>query len=1068
MGRRILAFFLGMIFGIVVLLGAIAGVVYFAATNVTPSDIYPESDRFLGDLANMSLLDIYNAISELYKSKIGVRGDNGLFYTLGEFLEKYNIDAEEAFGVELDQDILDIPIFEFFGGDTDAALEQIKVSALFQIANIITGATDEEGTSGGFFTAETIDKMRNYSMADLLNEEKGVPYVFEFVTLSEVLIGVFPSEQSGDNAIMWALGQTSIGRLANGLGDNVLLQFRHNGVFETVGALQLALLFGEGSSILNVILGDNTFGDLIDENGNINVDELMSGIFLGELLGLHRNKIADTDSYETAYSNENREVKQKSENGETVYVIVIDDVAYEAKLFCTAKDEEHIHDASCFTYVWYNSTDDVSTGIYNAIADITIADVMSGNSNALIDKIMDVKLKDLLDGQEVSGLIESIGDMTLRELVTDGVDNVYLGTIFNNERKPITDNANYKQVTNADGEVIDGVLQDVNGALIKEENGDWYEGKVKCGNKEHKHDELCDPLKNESYVCGLVEHTHSESCYGFVWYVNSNFDSERTGAQGFLCNFKLKEINSINALVQSMTLGDVMSDIPPMLDALKDTRIGDFDTAIKDTYLGAFLEYSRKSRAPIDETPTIVYATNSNGELDKAKFGYYMYPNGAGVLLSTNGRDYYEGRLQCEEEHEHSSNCYAFVWFNSNGDEVEGMMSKLAGEKIGDLDKLFDKIQTYTLKDVLGDNVPQMLKSLENTPIGQLGDAIEDMYLGDFLGYEKRSAPDADGDYAWYKLECQHPNAHTTEHTDDCYVVVDGLMGRMSDMKISEISAESIKDMVNDTPLRDVMDLDSHSNGLLRELGDTKIGELSSELDALYVGIAMGYHRNELEYAPENEPLVTDNVHANGNAIYQEGESYYFFDAKRNKYYEAQLTCVDVEHKSEYENLHGFTCFGFVWYNCSHFDEGKPIHDKDTIVKGLNGKMSNLRIDELSGSNVSKISQSLTIGDLIDSGMMSLGDSEKENTYKFAIICCKDDSHAISEFNPLGDGYKCNLKDYYSYQVAQTTSVTAEEYWLKTHGFTSENELGEADIAHRDEWRNYSLTNFISTLLGAM
>lgn len=75
---RVLAFFLGMIFGIVFLLGSLGLGVYLAVTKVTPADISQET-AVLGDLANMSLLDIYKNLSTLYSQKIGVADQNGKY-----------------------------------------------------------------------------------------------------------------------------------------------------------------------------------------------------------------------------------------------------------------------------------------------------------------------------------------------------------------------------------------------------------------------------------------------------------------------------------------------------------------------------------------------------------------------------------------------------------------------------------------------------------------------------------------------------------------------------------------------------------------------------------------------------------------------------------------------------------------------------------------------------------------------------------------------------------------------------------------------------------------------------
>ena len=228
---------------------------------------------------------------------------------------------------------------------------------------------------------------------------------------------------------------------------------------------------------------------------------------------------------------------------------------------------------------------------------------------------------------------------------------------------------------------------------------------------------------------------------------------------------------------------------------------------------------------------------------------------------------------------------------------------------------------------------------------------------------------------------------------------------------------------------------------MIKELAEVKIGELSNELDALYVGIAMGYHRNEKQFTPNSEPIAKD---SNSNdVIYKEGDKLYFFDAKRNKYYEAQLECLEPSHN---EQDHTFSCYGFVWYKCSH--ESEDQHSDACLAKGLNGKMSNLKISELGGEyGMTKIAKSLTIGDLIDSGMMSL---TEENEYKLDIIFdnCNVDN--------------CSLSDYLAEKAKKQLTgetLSAKDYYKSKHG---------NDNQFRFKWKELLLSDFVSTLIGAL
>ena len=157
MGRRILAFFLGMLFGIILVFGGVVAAIYIGATTVKPGDIYPDSDKFLGDLANMSLYEIYMEISNLYKEKLGITDENGKYFTLGEFMERYHIDPVVAFGKPLPEDLEEIPILELLGGKTDTAFTQMKASVPFSFVNFMTQKKDSEGNlSGGYFSGTNL------------------------------------------------------------------------------------------------------------------------------------------------------------------------------------------------------------------------------------------------------------------------------------------------------------------------------------------------------------------------------------------------------------------------------------------------------------------------------------------------------------------------------------------------------------------------------------------------------------------------------------------------------------------------------------------------------------------------------------------------------------------------------------------------------------------------------------------------------------------------------------------------------------------------------------------------
>ena len=899
MGRRVLAFFLGMLVGIVFVFGSIALALYIAVTVIHPKDIFADSERFIGDLADMSLYDSAKSIIELYRDKVGFPDDDGMYFTLGQFCEHYNVDPTELFGKEVPDDVLEIPVFEFFAADgKDPAMEQVMVSAFFSLVNMFT--TDANGDFG-LFTNSALEKLHKHHMNELTDENKGFSYVFDEVQFVDILPNTFPAEKSENNAGMWAFGKSSFGKLLGGVDGNVLLHFKEGGAFETVGSLKMTELFGKGSSILNAVFKDNKISALVNDDGSINIDGLMDEVFFGELMEYARTQFDEeyVEGFTQICSNNSRAVLQRGSGDEAEFVLKIatsnegDFALYDAQLACNEKEATHVHDADCYGFVWYR--------------------------------------------------------------------------------------------------------------------------------------------------CGLdtPSHKHVERCLA-------------VGMMGKLADEKIMELQDLDETIKSYTLADVMGkSLPDIFSSIKDVQLKNLGTAISTIYLGDFLGYER-------------------GEM-----------NGQAVWFSC-GR----GAIST---HNHTNSCVA-----------TGMMGKLSDLKLSELGNLGDIIMTFTLKDVMGDKVPGALKAIENTPLSQLGTALDNMYLGGLLQYVRVTPSNLD-DYAafgklntvkqlvggendvlyakldakdnsWYNavLDCStksHANGNhvdscfefvwytacksSHEHTDSCYrgKEITGAMGKLASLTIAELSVENLTGVIKDTKLGEVINV--NGNLLLGELADVKIGDLSEELSELYVGTAMGYFRRETD-----EELTRVEGFDNLYALYGEDGSatYYKYEAKKDAYFHAQLSCA----KKTNNHTHNDDCYNFVWYKCTRQSKHSK-HDANCMeqINGLNGKMANLSIDDLANDVMDELLGELTIGDLIDSGMITFDKKdEEENFYKFAVMCCDDDEH------------DCTMSQYFVYRAMQKNpaNVTAKEFWMHAHGANDESEI---DVEHRDAWRSLSLDEFISNVFGA-
>lgn len=1126
MGRRILAFFLGFIFAFV----CIAGVIALAVFVVKVDQVVPETDNYLGDLAKMSVYDIGQSLYKLYLDKKTWKDETtGQYYSLGDFCKNYNIDLNKSLGMELPQEVLDIPAFEFFNdGGVENAMKQIKVSTLPAIANMFS-KPNEDGTSNAMFADSVMLELAQYSMYDLLsNDEVGFAGVFANVRFVELLPDSFPAEDS-DNKLMWAVGQTKIGALLKGVSgsENFMLQLKPDGAFETLGQLQLSALFGD-SQYINALVGSNAvFADLIGDDGSLRLDDIINGISVGELLGCQKNDTIDiTDYVAIDGQGENDEVlvKQKvigeDESATVVYVKSINgEDWFEAELKCSKTEdengEEHVHNADCFKYVWYSTSECTDTshthatagdmykngayyprteGLYAVLAALSITDLTSGNTDALMDQIKLIKISDIIDASSVNGIMSAFVDLTIEDLMNGAIDDMYLGEFFSFKRMAIQNPDEY-DTENAvaifkkrDNSILAYyVATDSNGNVALSINlRDWYEGKLEC-----------DQTDDESHVC-------NENCYSYAWY--SGVDIPAEGVQAKLASKQISDLKHLNDDVQNMTLKDVFGEdkVPSMLKSIADVKIGELNTAINTIQLGDLLEYTSE--------------------------------------LNCDNED---------EDHEHDSSCYA--WYDKNGQAVSGMMAKLAGKTVNDISDLSNTIKEFTLRDVLGEDIPAMLKSLADVEIGNLNGAINDMYLGDFLEYEK------------VEKECNEEHDHTATCQFDWYKngsVVEGMMAKLAYNKVSELS--DLNNTVKTFTLRDVLGEDVPE--MLLDVADTPVSEVGDAIQDIYLGSALGYNRNRIEDITEYKYHALDE----GDNILKTLTPTKYIKREPNTtvWYEAVQSCPLKQNAS---HTHTEACFEYVWYqdkDCTTLVDGvvkafvntrvgevdskmqtvtlgqmgigadnsilaamqdTPInqigneinnlkmgvvlgyekryicgssdsshtHDDDCEyewlaecksshsaptdhlesdhvsidgvtyyhAKGLNAKIADKSISEMTGDTLTEIALGLTMGDLVDGGMISLGDSaaeKEENSYKLALISSNERHGFTVNIGSNSKTFYCTLTDYFTFQ-ATGANVTYKQYWNKCHENTS---LTAAELQeHADTWKNLTLKNFISTLL---
>ena len=715
---RVLAFFLGMIFGIVFLLGSLGLGVYLAVTKVTPADISQET-AVLGDLANMSLLDIYKNLSTLYSQKIGVADENGKYYSLGDLCTQYNIDSQNLFGVSLSDDLLEVPVFEFFSATTDSqgnngvqrALKQIKVSAIPSLLNLFV--KNEDGSA--IVNDNVMEELSNYNIVELMTKEQGIAYVFENITFSQLLPENFPSDPNGDNALMWAVGQSSVGKLYTALGsnDSLFLQLKDGGALETLGQMEVTDLLGSEAGTLSSLFGDTLVVDLVGENGEINVDDIINYTYVGSLLGCIRNEITDVSGYHVLASSPNGDVLYGIIDGKDRLGKQEDGKYYDAELTCTEQHDVHGYD--CYGFVWYNSsvlpsdhpcTPDEElikdglhhskvSSLYGAFVNLRIADITGGSFDAILDKVKDLTIGEIVNG-EVSGILANFADMTVGELLDGGLEDMYLGSFLGYARTQADSSAVTGVTTLPDGTKV-GVC---NGKTVMSDDGKtWYLAQQTC--EQHA--------------------DHTRDCYRYVWTDGS------AAVEGLMAKFADKKVNSLgdmSDMLQQLTLAEVLGEenLTGIFRQLANVPIGQISAEIDNIYIGTVLEYTRKQVADISgytAVDDVADVLQNNGE-----------------FVRKDGDVWYEAKLDCTESHVHNSDCYGFVWYTDETcvQAVSGLEAMLSNATINTIgDRL--KLENFTLAKlgIGGDN--NILAYLQDVPLSEIDTQLNTMKLGVALGY---------------------------------------------------------------------------------------------------------------------------------------------------------------------------------------------------------------------------------------------------------------------------------------------------------------------------------------------
>lgn len=737
-----------------------------------------------------------------------------------------------------------------------------------------------------------------------------------------------------------------------------------------------------------------TLPDMLKNFADLTIDELMKddvfdNMYIGELLGYELNIVEDTTLYDQKLTDTVMAYMDGEQNYH--YIKAHDEDWAEATLTCADETAEHIHTADCFAYVWYKACAEESDehthddelnidgkyyvkvdGLYGMLADFTIGQLTKGDN--ITDKLMDIKLNAIIDQKTLDGnpLLKNFADKTIRQLTDkETINGLYLGQVFEGfERDDVSGAAldNYTEVVySTDTTQIALVKRNTNGDYIRKNGAKddvWYKAKFECTD-----------LGNE-------EHTCDQKCYPFVWYkvVDGERPEQTEGMQVKLASYTIADLNDMEGAVKQMTLQDVLGNdgVPKQFASIADTKIGNLEKAINTLMLGNVMGYNADEKE-FDET---LY---SPLDFDNVPSEILFKNNNDRSIVKKIGEKYFVAKCICNHSSNHTEKCYFVAWQNGESD-VDGIMAKLAEKQISELGNMQESINEMTLSDVMGNNVPSVLKNLADTQIGELGEAIDNMYVGEMLdGYYLNGAAKPDdtanvieivngtGENArtllyvfdngnnvsvskdketWsegvrYCDTADETHVHDYKcfgfkwYTDEpCENVATGAMARIANVPLNQLS--NANDVIDELTLADVMGKDKVPE-MLKKLSGTKIGDLGNEINNLYVGDVLGASAEEVDvkgYTGEVDNAVKYNT-IDSTTTYAK-----LLDGK---WYLAEQTCSDTEH------THTADCFRIVW-----------TKDDGTKLDGISANIADMKINELSNNDqLNSRIQNMKLGDVM-------------------------------------------------------------------------------------------------------
>lgn len=689
MGRRILAFFLGMIFGWVILLGGIV----LAAAIIKPSTFGVQTDYVSDDgqkFDNMSLLDI---VAD------GVKLINGNNLTMNSIKSTYGVDLIDLLGLDSQSDEFDeLKSVNFADvNGLSNALGGIKLSTL---APLFNGAINDDIILAwkNNPTPPTVNDLASFDIAKVLGGVTLRAIVPQIKTtgiegiVSAKDLGQFVAElNNGGDAVSFLLDGAKIGDVMN---------FTYDTADDT-------WLNGSNpvSDKLVLIVADVELSEIT--GGSFSVATVLEGVKVGEIMGYEfdepsgkwfENQNEITDKLKLAVAK--IEAIKLTDGSFSIEALtdglkagdVLGFVFDESTGKWLSKDGQTVTDA--LTEKFANlSMSELLKGdfsVTDVVNGLKIGDVMgysydqsSGKwfdgdreiTDKLTSNLADRDIQTVMDNG--LNLTEIVGDMKVGELMGysfDADENKWY-----NGQNQVTDTLTLKLIEQNAAELADGSLDfmeianeiklgELMGYDFSEDDGKWFDNEA----------EITDRLTLNLASKTLGELTES----GF------NFDS----------------------LLEGVTFGSLFNVAPSssvIMQKLKDTEITKLEEKLNEMYLGDLLDFHRRE---INTAETVFEKITPNVGRISATGEYIRFDSTVGKWFKAQ---------DCKKDHgEHTDDCFDFQFYDEEENEAGGINNIISNMSVSNLETsdVITEIMALPLSEFFGTQQKGVLSLLDSDP----------------------------------------------------------------------------------------------------------------------------------------------------------------------------------------------------------------------------------------------------------------------------------------------------------------------------------------------------------------